>query len=309
MKPARDKHGMWGVFNDAVEGLLDGARRFDSIGQKLVAKANAAAAVAIKSGPRFYLPFAKHVLDMNEASADLLWKGRLPFDHVAILYDSHIRGNEVHAISIAFDPRGFFAKGAGLFHEDDQRITEREDERIVGILAAIQIPAHEQKTIGLRWMAVTGVGIVRIKRGEASYVLEAGSWIPTPEEANIIEMFHDDALVANNLCALLALSNVDRKERPAPTALNKKRASHGRPELLSYHVLSVDGEVWDNKYSSGQSSTGVRSHLRRGHVRRIHGGQKMVWVRSTIVKGSVPGFVDKDYDLTKTARKQLERRK
>jgi hypothetical protein len=79
--------------------------------------------------------------------------------------------------------------------------------------------------------------------------------------------------------------------------LNKKRLLHDRQPLYSYHVLVVDGECWDRpETAQSDEKGGVRSHLRRGHIRRLD-ETRHVWVRATYVHGSRPGFVDKDYTL------------
>jgi hypothetical protein len=95
---------------------------------------------------------------------------------------------------------------------------------------------------------------------------------------------------------LLNCVNVTREVIDAPKFVNRKRASNGKRPLYDYHVLRVDGELWD-RHAASTGSSGVRSHFRRGHFRRI-GDDRLVWVRATMVKGSIPGFVHKDYDVT-----------
>lgn len=161
----------------------------------------------------------------------------------------------------------------------------------------------------------------------AALVNKAGRWVPIPvvecriiagvlkcygEDSDyraIFDSAHEDILrhealwtiaVARvlSLLALLGVQNVERQNVEAPQRLNRKRQRNGRLPLYSYHVLKVAGETWDSPYVSG-SGAGYRSHLRRGHIRRLATGT--VWVRATYVRGSVPGFVDKDYDLSRKA--------
>lgn len=101
-----------------------------------------------------------------------------------------------------------------------------------------------------------------------------------------------------NTCALFNLENTKTETHKAPTALNNARIRRGKQPYYDYKVLVVDNERWDGL--SGKSSHsergGVRSHFRRGHIRRLETG-KSVWVRHTIVQGSKEGFVEKTYSL------------
>lgn len=114
-----------------------------------------------------------------------------------------------------------------------------------------------------------------------------------PERA--LREMQADVCALLNLCVMLGLKNVSAQEVPPPVLVNAKRAKKGKQPLWSYHVLEVDGERWDapaNRMSSSERE--VRSHLRRGHVRRIGDG-RLVWVRAAFVHGKAAGFVDKDY--------------
>ena len=100
---------------------------------------------------------------------------------------------------------------------------------------------------------------------------------------------------------LLSLENVKVEKRGSPKLSlvgsrgnQKKRKAR---KLFDYHVLSINGETWDSPYETVASEHGgVRSHLRRGHIRRLANG-KTTWVKATYVKGSKEGFVKKDYDV------------
>jgi hypothetical protein len=96
------------------------------------------------------------------------------------------------------------------------------------------------------------------------------------------------------LCAMLGLHNVKRKAmRPTPLA-HARRKKHD-PPLYSFHVLEVDGELWDAPLSS-RPTNGYRAHARRGHIRRI-ASKRLVWVKATHVRGKIAGYVDKEYSL------------
>jgi hypothetical protein len=97
------------------------------------------------------------------------------------------------------------------------------------------------------------------------------------------------------LCSLLEVHDAETPVVAAPPKLQAKRTKHGKVPLYDYHVLRIGGETWDNPYVSSGTGAGRRSHLRRGHIRRLEG--KTVWVRATYVHGSKDGFLHKDYEV------------
>lgn len=97
------------------------------------------------------------------------------------------------------------------------------------------------------------------------------------------------------LCAL-ECKNV-RVESAAPDAkLNAARARKGKLPLVSYKVLTLDStpkRIADSR--GGGTHASPRTHLRRGHIRRLAAGN--VWVNSTVVNGKSTGLVLKDYEV------------
>ena len=102
-----------------------------------------------------------------------------------------------------------------------------------------------------------------------------------------------DAIIA--LCKLLEVHDVETPVVAAPPKLQDKRTKRGKVPFYDYHVLRIGGETWDTPHVSSGTGEGRRSHLRRGHIRRLEG--KTVWVRATYVHGSKDGFLHKDYEV------------
>lgn len=100
-----------------------------------------------------------------------------------------------------------------------------------------------------------------------------------------------------NLTRLLSLANVQMHTIHPPEKLQRKRARFDTRPLYSYHVLDVAGERWDRRAPAPEVGHGIRSHYRRGHIRRLS-DERAIWVRETLVHGTVPGFVNKDYSLS-----------
>jgi len=115
---------------------------------------------------------------------------------------------------------------------------------------------------------------------------------------NVCHEMADDAICALNLLTLLGLSNIKTEVESAPEKLQKSRRAKGKMPLYSYHILSVDGVRNDKSIVPMSSGKEFRSHIRRGHIRRIDHDRR-VWVRPCFVHGRIDGFVDKDYVLNR----------
>ncbi len=96
-----------------------------------------------------------------------------------------------------------------------------------------------------------------------------------------------------DLCMALQCRNVTAERVPAAEALNRSRIRAGKLPLKDFHVLKLGDVAMPGTGGSGDRN-GPRSHLRRGHIRRL-AADRVTWVNSTIVKGR--GFVDKVYAL------------
>lgn len=298
--------GLWGTFADATADMKAVSRMSTS---RWIARIAETAAAALEQSQRFYLPNARHVLSDSPASDALALNVNLPFDCISVLsettFDTGTTQERVaKKISIAFRPGGNFGSTQQIFKVDE--------DFTFFVFGMAQLAPAERVSLGLHWFPYAGGCAVSYKPGNRYFMAPsiAPDILQAAQKAHYRLDFSremlDDATAVMNLCVLLGLKNVISEQRAAPTALQASRARRSKPPLLSYHVLTVDGQRWDGSEDPACSGHGVRSHLRRGHVRRLADGRH-IWVRDTVVRGSVPGFVDKDYDLTKAARKQLER--
>lgn len=109
----------------------------------------------------------------------------------------------------------------------------------------------------------------------------------------------DEVTATVEFCLLMNCSNVKSQEVAASAALNKKRAKSGKTPFFSHHVIVIEenaGKVGAQGTADGFSGIQMRSHTRRGHIRRLQSG-KTTFVRPTIVGKSSLGFIEKTYQI------------
>lgn len=109
---------------------------------------------------------------------------------------------------------------------------------------------------------------------------------------NIRRDLEEELGVVLRLMAALSCSNVAVESIPVSRIHSRAK---GPLKYDSYHCLSI-GRNGSSSNSSDADGRSPREHLRRGHIRNLHGGGR-VWVNSTIVNPGVGGKVTKDYKV------------
>lgn len=112
----------------------------------------------------------------------------------------------------------------------------------------------------------------------------------------MVQDTNDEFISVLELVEILACRNVATVQVEPPKALNKKRASKGKPPFFEYKVLVLEQPT--DLVGGGSprgSHASPRVHLRRGHIRRLP--DKSIWVNATVVGNKQAGVVMKDYAM------------
>lgn len=256
---------------------------------------------------RFFLP-AGVDLSVGKRYEDVRDLLRLPFPTIALMSDTYVneewgpgRGERVQTLTIAVS-------------------AEHEDSPAFSYLPAKQWPQGQAPWMMLIPLARAPKIGLWVPDGPAVFVMkaEAASGLALNMHAadtpftqdlmrsgmppeRLVSELRDNLKCVVELCLLLGLQNVRSVRQPAPKGAAKQRERKRKSPLFDYHVLEVDGDLWDRSAAVQQATgQGVRSHLRRGHIRRLSDSRR-VWVRACYVHGSAPGFAAKDYAVASNA--------
>lgn len=95
----------------------------------------------------------------------------------------------------------------------------------------------------------------------------------------------DEMMAVITMITALSCSNVEIESHAAPAPLNKKRIRNGREPFCDYKKITVITS-WRQSRRNGDNTAipgrRVRTHLRRGHVRRLSDGRR-IWVENCVV--------------------------
>jgi hypothetical protein len=103
-----------------------------------------------------------------------------------------------------------------------------------------------------------------------------------------------------SLAQALSCANIAVETIPAPEKLNRARKFKGVTPFFDYHVLQVTAPGRRVSGSDhGGSHASPRTHLRRGHIRRLPKGN--IWINSMVISGNAGphGMIAKDYRIVR----------
>ncbi len=146
-----------------------------------------------------------------------------------------------------------------------------------------------------------------------SSLLDANYFLVLPQIAELLseEMGHDAALArmqldvrdemltAYGFCLTVNCVNIGVATIAAPEKLNAKRVRNGKPPLYEYKVLDLPEPKAHQAtgYRLDGSRNAPRTHLRRGHPRKLPDG-RLTFVRAAVIGASNLGTLLKDYRVS-----------
>lgn len=296
-------------FAQAIKDILQ-ANFFDGKKKTDFEYLKNAAISGIRVAQRFYVPFVQSLFLDRTLTEDRKQLIRLPYECIAVLtnppfiydFDDRIPAETGWSIAIAFVADSAFNKSFGLLR------TQNQDDKdyAFGLLSLIRCPLnHPDPLLKNRWILapdVAGIGLPSTNDGYLIGVSNtdcARDWgLANSWDKNRRQLYFESPFeVIANACTMLNLHNVKTHSVLPPEKLLKKARKFGHEPLYSYKILVVDGERWHDNGRCENKGGSFRSHLRRGHIRRLHDSERRVWVRATFVHGKSPGFVSKDYEM------------
>lgn len=102
--------------------------------------------------------------------------------------------------------------------------------------------------------------------------------------------------------ALLSCSNIGSRVIEPGKELNKKRLKKGEYPFFRFRVLTIQQHYSVKRSGDAPELDGSKRaspclHWRRGHIRRIHGGEKKIWVAPSMVGEPSKAILQKHYQF------------
>lgn len=242
---------------------------------------------AIVSGQRFFFPIEYDLTAGVELGAQFSHLLRLPFPTCSILSPAANLG----------EPRGWMISVCTEILPSE---LPPGYAKVVGKCGhVIQIKTLLKRPANEKWGVSPSIINALIAPGAVVHMDHVHILGPGREEEVRKNAPTIATLLIGTVCKMLVYLGVDRSSSEIvqpPTRLQAARQSRGKLPFLDYRVLVVDGDRMDDSWDRVQGDA-RRTHLRRGHIRRLHNSTRVVWVKNCIVHGKRPGIVMKDYTI------------
>ncbi len=252
---------------------------------------NKICAEALQHSERFYMPDAVNIIDGRKFGEDIKEVCRLPYDCISLLSAYNFEGYSKTAlkISVAFNVDG---KQNSRF----KWVQRQESFRGWIGMSIICHPASKE------WVHSPSLVKCCFPEGEEGIHLTRIDTatetdferLTTVTEDSWMRECYEDVHSLMNLCVLLSLHNVQSCNVKVPYKINAKRFKKRKAKLPDYSVLVLNGEKLGAKAGGKRPLSDRRSHLRRGHIRRLSEDRR-IWVNSCLVRGKSNGFLAKEY--------------
>lgn len=250
--------------------------------------------LAVESGHKFVLPDYGEILgaEVTPSIVETARDSRLPFGSVVLEFCAPARGT-LEEGRVAVERRLVVCT----------EILDAPERAFSGGFMAWPIPY-----VGGRWIPPTfGVGFYYTQHRTDDQALaiapfgEHGERVTRElvEEGRSVEdfVFREYVTEIRTVCQFLAALSCTNVTAEILRPNREARAARPGSTLFDYHILMVDPSKERNPSEDrGGTHASPRTHLRRGHIRRLAWGPR-VWVNSCVVNPTALGTVDKDYRL------------
>lgn len=290
----------WGKFKQAVSDIEDALKNKELPTYYL--EGLQSVSTLIKNVPKFYVPQISNLVDKKDfvfADDEYI---NLPYPITALLTESWVDENITKE-----------QKQSTNINYNSWKITlffQEEKNSGINLTSIMYFPEER------RWMYSPIIAYINKTNDLSSWDSNGSSYgmsfaknegtIEFLKEAHkdeidyldILSDYNEDVNALISLYKLLNVNEIEKIKVNVPEKLIKKHSKNNVSSDYSYHVLKIGDDVWDSPYvmENKVSGSGKRSHLRRGHIRKLK--NKNVWVRSSYVNGSNDGFVEKDYEFS-----------
>lgn len=220
---------------------------------------------------------------------------RLPYKFITIEYESEVRPTSVLAGDLVHDRTVVMAMEVS--EEDYMSIPMPPNVHLmhgpaIYISSAVRVKGF--KNYPAQWVVMPVVALIH-EDGHFAWMTHPGYTITADQYlaggGDVERDLRDEIWAVVTLIASLACKNVNTSDEVLPRNFRKAAEKSGN-DLYAYKVLTLNGEASKSEALGGTHAS-PRTHLRRGHIRRLPKGN--IWVNACMVHGKTPGIVHKDY--------------
>jgi hypothetical protein len=320
----------------AVEFLEELARRLRAAGINPTLERFLAG--ALRAAVKFLLPANGFLFASHDYEPRMFELQRIPYTICALEFQA---GRELfaedsglqyaaHRIALCFDPHGLPADLAQYFSSLIETELTALPSRCLAITAIYRTDALWGAAVGFvvidleddRPILVSDEAALReaglskklpddrVKGMPAKHGLPS-TFYSVPERARVVGQSRDEAYrslyidtldevrVTYEFLAAINCANVGAQDLVPSTKLNAKRLKSGKVPFYPYKVLNLS--VGASHPGTGGASGTPRTHLRRGHIRRLgeRFNNKILWINATLVNAAEGSDPYKVYRLRK----------
>jgi len=269
----------------AERGLYENSKIMDSNGYPLCAKNNLLISDLIKRTVHFNIPCNGEIFDKDRSYKGLVNLSlKLPFPFISLEFDTNSESRFLRN-----------GKVVVVAYEEEETVETLCIFNLTGLWHRnnfwFSISKDWDRSVERKGNGYVGQEILMVDEG--SNVLEKEKAMYDYARINC----HLGAQSVLSLCEALACSNVSTSiiQKAAPPLVAQKRERKGKLPIYETRMLTIDSTNQGGGTGTiGGTHASPRTHLRRGHIRRLDDNRR-IWVNACVVGKSGNGIIDKQY--------------